>query len=377
MEILYAIGAIASALAAVLAWLAKIRWSNEFAKAKDATIAAKQSEVAAKEAQITSLRSEIESLRNLTPMKIREYFTSVKAQLEEYNEELQRQLDDARTELDAKDAQIADLSKQGEVRTDAIRELNEEREALLRDAEELKAQIRGISQRAVLHGVLAPLQRMELAIHLADQAVQAGKREDAVRGLRRVRSSIPEISLCVRTFLDAAGDNQEHISGSQAVKVEDIVNRVVRELGPLAEKAGQRLLAHFHAAPVLPMKDADLELILANLIHNAVKYSFRNTEIDIRCTQEKDEFVLDVISHGVAIPEAERDRIFDPGYRTAKAASVEYAAAGLGLFAARQAAERWGGKLLLKSSEPEPNGTDPAAHRNTFRLIVGALSEDS
>lgn len=50
--------------AAVLAWIAKIVWSSEYRKAK--------------EAQIDALRSEVEALRNLTPMKLEEYVVATR-----------------------------------------------------------------------------------------------------------------------------------------------------------------------------------------------------------------------------------------------------------------------------------------------------------
>ncbi len=56
-----------SAIAAVLAWAAKLRWSKEYAAAKDEVIKAK-------EAQIELLKNEIQALRELSPVKIREYF---------------------------------------------------------------------------------------------------------------------------------------------------------------------------------------------------------------------------------------------------------------------------------------------------------------
>jgi len=83
VAIIYATGALASALAAVLAWAAKLRWAKEYAAAKDEIIRAKESEIAA-------LNAQIKILNELTPMKIREYFLSVKTQLEEYIEHLEQ-----------------------------------------------------------------------------------------------------------------------------------------------------------------------------------------------------------------------------------------------------------------------------------------------
>jgi predicted RNase H-like nuclease (RuvC/YqgF family) len=86
VDIVSSVITIGSLIAAILAWIAKLKWSKEFEKAKDETIKAK-------EAQIAALEREVKSLQDMTPMKLREYFNSVKEQLEEYNEELRKQLE--------------------------------------------------------------------------------------------------------------------------------------------------------------------------------------------------------------------------------------------------------------------------------------------
>ncbi len=91
MEWLQYIITIGSLIGAILAWVAKLRWSKEFEKAKNETIKAK-------DAQIATLEREVKSLQDMSPMKIREYFHSVKEQLEEYNEELKKQLEQAKEE---------------------------------------------------------------------------------------------------------------------------------------------------------------------------------------------------------------------------------------------------------------------------------------
>src|ERR1051325_1710512 len=124
---IYAISALASALAAVLAWAAKLWWAKEYSAAKDETIKAKEAQIAslkaeidsiqllcgetakAKDAQIETLKNEIQNLRELTPMKIREYFLSVKGQLEEYNDKLQEELKTAYDEIEKKDSEISHL----------------------------------------------------------------------------------------------------------------------------------------------------------------------------------------------------------------------------------------------------------------------------
>jgi len=120
MSWLYGIITILSLLAAVLAWVAKLRWSKEYIAAKDEIIKAK-------EAQIGVLREQIQGLKELTPMKIREYFESVKSQLEEFNEMLKLQLEAAQIEITQKTTEIDKLSTEGDKRSTELQKLESEK----------------------------------------------------------------------------------------------------------------------------------------------------------------------------------------------------------------------------------------------------------
>ena len=102
MDWIYGLAALSSAVAAVLAWLAKLWWGKEYGAAKDAVIQAK-------DAQIEVLQREVQALQQLTPMRIREYFLSVRQQLEEYNDALRLELVAAKQRLEAKEAEVNTL----------------------------------------------------------------------------------------------------------------------------------------------------------------------------------------------------------------------------------------------------------------------------
>jgi chromosome segregation ATPase len=134
MEWLYIISAIASSLAAVLAWAAKLWWGREFASAKDEIIKAK-------EVQIELLKDEINSLKELTPMKVREYFLSVREQMEEYNDLLKNQLDEAQKELNKKQEEIENLKQEGDKTAGEIEKLEAERQSIADAAKTLEDQL--------------------------------------------------------------------------------------------------------------------------------------------------------------------------------------------------------------------------------------------
>jgi hypothetical protein len=116
MEWIYVLTVLTSSVAAVLAWVAKLMWSKEFKEAKEETIKSK-------DAQIELLKNEIQNLRELSPMKLREYFVSVKQQLEEYNDKLLRDLKD-------KDQRILTLRHGKQRRGTEIERLMKERAEL-------------------------------------------------------------------------------------------------------------------------------------------------------------------------------------------------------------------------------------------------------
>jgi type VI secretion system protein ImpB len=134
MDWVYGVSALASALAAILAWAAKRRWSKEYAAAKDEVIRAKDE-------QIKVLEREIESLRRLTPMKIREYFESVTMQLEEYNNHLLSQLATAHAEVRRRNDRIAELQRSAPGQNAEIDRLASERDRLTHILEQLEPKL--------------------------------------------------------------------------------------------------------------------------------------------------------------------------------------------------------------------------------------------
>ena len=133
-----------------LAWAAKLRWSAEYKNTKEAQVKLLEEQVKSikdsKDAHIAMLEKEIQNLRELTPMKMREYLVTTKQTLEEYNNSLQKRIEQLREERTAFEQQIqseadqiiATLKKQ----TDSMAKYTEETRkatAAIRSSRENKA----------------------------------------------------------------------------------------------------------------------------------------------------------------------------------------------------------------------------------------------
>jgi len=83
-----------------------------------------------------------------------------------------------------------------------------------------------------------------------------------------------------------------------------------------------------------------LRRMLRNLLENAKRHGA--PPIEVRVSRAGDGVEITVCDHGAGVPEAERERVFDPFYRHTGTRGI--AGAGLGLALVRQIARRHGGE---------------------------------
>lgn len=131
----------------------------------------------------------------------------------------------------------------------------------------------------------------------------------------------------------------------------EAVQGVLHRFDYVLAKEGFRIDAQIDDAPVWVSVDADaFGQALLNLLSNAVKYSGTSRTIAVSVTTTDGDASITVTDHGIGIPAAEHERIFQSFYRVPAAAS-EVAGAGLGLSLVRHFAAAHGGRVTL-TSEP-------------------------
>jgi two-component system sensor histidine kinase SenX3 len=93
---------------------------------------------------------------------------------------------------------------------------------------------------------------------------------------------------------------------------------------------------------------------LSNLVDNAVKYSPQGATVELSASVDDGGWAeVSVRDHGIGIPEADRDRVFERFYRVDQARSRETGGTGLGLAIVRHVAANHGGEVRVASIEGE------------------------
>lgn len=114
-------------------------------------------------------------------------------------------------------------------------------------------------------------------------------------------------------------------------------------------------------APVRADRQRMLQ-VFDNLIDNALKYSPPSEPLGIRGYESHDSVVMEITDHGVGIPEAERQKVFQKFYRVE---GTNVSGSGLGLSIAQRVVLDHGGQIEIVNADPRGTTlrlTLPIAH---------------
>ena len=115
--------------------------------------------------------------------------------------------------------------------------------------------------------------------------------------------------------------------------------------GP-AQTGGRHLLVRGDGEPVVEATEADLAVVLDNLVENALNYSPTDSTVAIEWEADGDSARLVVLDEGPGIDPGEREQVFERFFR-GEAARGGAPGTGLGLPLVEALAARWGGSVEL------------------------------
>jgi signal transduction histidine kinase len=96
-----------------------------------------------------------------------------------------------------------------------------------------------------------------------------------------------------------------------------------------------------------------LQMLLSNLIENALKYSPKESIIKIELQQTENKIELKVIDEGLGIAEAEKKKIFQKFYRTGNENVRKAKGTGLGLYLCSKITQQHNGHISVANNLPQ------------------------
>lgn len=214
---------------------------------------------------------------------------------------------------------------------------------LTRVAQSMDAQRRFVADAA--HELRSPLTAMSLqAERLAEAEMSDQARERLAtlqRGIWRGRNLLDQLL----TLAKAQATNDLPRS---SISVQSIYRRVLEDLMPLAEAKHIDIGVEGAQDAQVLVSELDMITMIKNLVDNAIRHTPDGGRVDLSVTTREGRAILSIQDNGPGIPLAERERIFDPFYRTLGSDQV---GSGLGMSIIKVISDRIGAEIQLGFSD--------------------------
>jgi signal transduction histidine kinase len=181
---------------------------------------------------------------------------------------------------------------------------------------------------SVSHELRTPLARLRVAIELLSGDERPELRQRIERDIGELDALIGELLLASRLDTGVGLEHKESVD-LLALFAEEAIHTGAEVSGEAIAVLGDPRM---------------LRRLVRNLLENAHRHA-AGSAVEARVTRSEDGAArLRVDDRGPGVPEAERERIFEPFYRSASSTTPSDSGAGLGLALVRQIARRHGGE---------------------------------
>ncbi|WP_455921085.1 ATP-binding protein [Pseudomonas putida] len=215
---------------------------------------------------------------------------------------------------------------------------------LARVAQAMEQQQRFVADAA--HELRSPLTALSLqgerlaATPLSDEA--RARLLTLQRGIERGKQVVEQLLSFARA--QASAEPQ-----ASTTSVHQVYRQVLEDLLPLAARKGIDLGVEPGPDVEVAISELDLHVMIRNLVDNAIRYTPPEGRVDLGLTVEQGGVRLWVRDNGPGIAAQDRERVFDPFYRSLGSDEV---GSGLGLSIVRAIAVRHGMEVSLQPADP-------------------------
>jgi signal transduction histidine kinase/DNA-binding response OmpR family regulator len=132
----------------------------------------------------------------------------------------------------------------------------------------------------------------------------------------------------------------------------EVASAVVTSLRPQAEERGIRVRLEDHDRHLVVADGGRLRQVLFNLLENAIKYTPRGTEVELRVESDPRRVRIEIVDQGPGIAAEDLPKLFKEFSRLQQQ-GAKVAGAGLGLALSKRLIELMGGEIGLDSTPGE------------------------
>lgn len=259
-----------------------------------------------------------------------------KSELERQVKEQTHQLEELNNSLEEK---VKERTQELQEAYDDIKELDEKKSEFISVA---------------THQIRTPVSGIKWILSMLQKGEAGELKPEQLELIKKAQTANDRLSFIINDILDtdliAGGKIQYNFS---SINISKIIRKTIRELYPQAQEKNIEILlnspevdcCHAYA------DDNKIQLVIENLLDNAIKYSPKGSKISVKVNIINDSVNVEISDSGIGIPEEFQKNIFERFYRAPNGIRTHANGSGLGLFIAKNIVEAHKGTIEFKSSE--------------------------
>mgnify|MGYP001252745287 FL=1 len=201
------------------------------------------------------------------------------------------------------------------------------------------------------HELKAPLNAIEGYLKMMQERQMGDSLDEYASAIERSLQRIDSMRHLIMDLLDFTKVSFErHLEKMQNVNLKELLSMAVVTVSPYAIHKDIQFVTEVRGCESIWADPNDFEIILNNLVSNAVKYNKPGGTVTVTIDCNETEFTLSVADTGIGMNSEEREMLFEEFSRIRNDKTRNISGSGLGLSIVRKVVELYHGVINVESA---------------------------
>jgi PAS domain S-box-containing protein len=197
------------------------------------------------------------------------------------------------------------------------------------------------------HDLKTPLAIINSSIYLLENLTDPQRQRDKIEAIKMQTQQLDKL---IRDILMLSRLDHVPQLNCTSTDLNHLIRNIIPRFYTTAEQKRIRLTMNLcDDLPLLPIDEDEFSRVIANLVENAIQYTFAGGSVTIKSALQAESVLLEVIDTGIGISEADLPHIFSRFYRADKARNSSQGGTGLGLAIVKKIVEMHNGTVEVES----------------------------
>lgn len=204
------------------------------------------------------------------------------------------------------------------------------------------------------HELKAPINAVEGYLHMMQEKKFGERIEEYMDMVNRSLHRIQGMRNLIMDMLDFTRiESGKKKRKMELIKLCELVQQCIDSFQPLSIQKDVDVYLNCSEKIVLEADRQEMEIIMNNLISNAVKYNKQGGRVDVNLRKEKGRVLLSVEDTGIGMEQEDTRQLFEDFVRIKSEKTKDISGSGLGLSIVKKLLDMYGASIRVESSPGE------------------------